>query len=70
MSYHDVPLQQEVTVGEFIAFLEQFDRGQVLPIYLRGEDRTEWVGLYAEDPGEPGYPPYPMLVVSFTENGE
>lgn len=70
--YHSIERKQGMTVGEAITFLEQFDRRQELAVYVLAEDRTEWVGLYTEGTRDyevdDGHVPWPMMVVSYTED--
>ena len=62
---YNVENKRDMTVGEMIDWLGQFGRDVPLLVWLNAEDRLELMGLYAEDPGEPGYPKYPMIVVDW-----
>lgn len=61
-SYHDVDFTATPTVGEVIAFLEQFDRDQEIDVYLDGEDRSR-LSLHADNADDPEMVPTPMLVI-------
>jgi hypothetical protein len=56
---------KQLTVGQLRDFLAQFGSDVEVPVYLKAEDRLNTVEVFAEDPGEPGYPDYPMIVVGW-----
>lgn len=62
------PMENMTTVGDYIAFLSQFDREAICPVFMNGEDQIPFVnGGFDENPDGPWI--YPMIVVDHTDMG-
>lgn len=63
-----LPTGHQLTCEDVIDFLSQFPASTVITWFLRGEDRTDNVGLYADPDPDATYwqePARPMIVTDF-----